>query len=357
MGASELAIASRSVVVDGRRFTVVAVSPLAEAAHSVAAILRASAIGAPLLLLLVAAVTWRATGRTLRPIDRIRAEVDELSSTTLSRRVPVPNTHDEVASLARTMNTMLARLEDAHARQDAFVSDASHELRSPVATIRTQLEVALLHPDSSEWRAVARDVLEEAGRMERLIGDLLLLARLDATLPPATEAATLADVIAAVAQRVDDDRLTVQTTGTLAVCGRSTQLEIALGNLVDNALRHAASRVEVCGSTDAVRVVVVVGDDGPGIPDEDRARVFERFTRLDEGRSRVDGGIGLGLAVAQRVVQHHGGSLTVGESRLGGAEFRIDLPAGQAVPSAPDRSAACAAARRATGTRYGEHET
>ena len=179
VGSSDLTVAQGSIEVDGELLLAVAASPLAEVVRSVEAIIRTSMVGVPLLVVLVGAVTWTAMGRTLRPIERIRTEVEKLSSRTLDRRVPVPGTDDEVARLADTMNGMLARLEAASARQREFVSDASHELRGPVASIRAELEVALAHPAASSLQDVATGVLNETGRIERIVEDLLLLARID----------------------------------------------------------------------------------------------------------------------------------------------------------------------------------
>jgi signal transduction histidine kinase len=336
VGSPDLAIAQRTIEVDGELLLVVAASPLAEAVHSVDAIVRTSMVGVPLLIVLVGAVTWMATGRTLRPIDSIRTEVDQLSSRTLDRRVPVPDTDDEVARLARTMNRMLERLQDASARQREFVSDASHELRSPVASIRAELEVTLAHPDASNWREAATSALTETGRIERIVEGLLLLARLE---EGATLAASVVDVgqlVRDTAGRVGDTAVNVQVTDGLLVRGRNDDLTSVVRNLVDNAVRHASSTVTVTAAAGDGTVVITVDDDGPGIPPADRGRVFQRFTRLDPARSHPggdsDGGVGLGLAVVDRVVRHHHGSVSVTESPAGGARFTVALPADHPPP-------------------------
>jgi signal transduction histidine kinase len=324
VGSTDLAIAQETVEVDGRSLTVIAASPLAQIVRSVEAITRTSAVGVPLLVLLVGAVTWTATGRTLRPIERIRAEVDDLSSQTLDRRVPVPDTGDEVAHLAHTMNHMLGRLETASTRQREFISDASHELRSPVASIRIELEVALAHPAVSNWPEVAAAALSETERLERLVEDLILLARLDEERILAAETVDIRRLVQRQAERVSA-AVTVEHGDALVVTGREADLDSVLRNLLDNAARHATSEVAVTATVRDGMVVITVDDDGPGIRPADRERVFSRFTRLEHARSR--GGVGLGLAIVDRVVQRQGGTLTVGDTPKGGARFEVTLPA------------------------------
>jgi signal transduction histidine kinase len=326
VGSANLTVAQRSIEVDGELLLVVAASPLGEVVRSVEAIMRTSMVGVPLLIVLVGAVTWIAMGRTLRPIERIRSEVKELSSQTLDRRVPVPATDDEVARLADTMNSMLARLEAASARQREFVSDASHELRSPVASIRAELEVALAHPTATNLQDVATGVLNETSRIERLVEDLLLLARIDEGATPASETVDVGRLTRQAAALVVDAEVDVDVADGLLVTGSETELASVVRNLLHNAARHAVSDVAVAATARDGTVVITVDDDGPGIPPADRRRVFQRFTRLEDARSRADGGVGLGLAVVDRVVRHHDGSVEVTDSPTGGARFRVILP-------------------------------
>jgi signal transduction histidine kinase len=326
VGSSDLTVAQRAIEVDGELLLVVAASPLAEVVRSVEAIIRTSMVGVPLLILLVGVVTWTATGRTLRPIERIRTEVEELSSQTLDRRVPVPNTHDEIARLAQTMNGMLARLEAASARQREFISDASHELRSPVASIRAELEVALAHPAASNLRDVATGVLNETGRIERIVEDLLLLARLDEGAAPASATVDVGRMTRAATDRVIAVDIDVDAADGLLVKGSESELSSVVRNLLHNAARHARSKIAVAVASRDGMVIITVDDDGPGIPPTDRQRVFQRFTRLEHARSRTDGGVGLGLAVVDRVVRHHNGSVTVTDRPAGGARFQVVLP-------------------------------
>ena len=310
--------------------TIVAASPLSEVDRSVDALVDVLWLGVPVVVVLVGVLAWIVIGRALRPIEAIRAEVEAISATTIDRRVPEPGTGDEVDRLARTMNGMLDRLEQASDRQRRFVSDASHELRSPVATIRTELEVALARGDAADWPAVARDVLEEDRRLEWLLSDLLELARLDETTAAPFEDVDLDDLALQGADRVRaTTALDVDTTrvAPARVAGNPRQLERALRNLLDNAARHARATVRLEVAVDGGAAVLVVEDDGTGIAPADRERVFERFTRLERARSRDDGGAGLGLALVREIALHHGGSVSVEDGGLGGARFVVRLPA------------------------------
>ncbi len=314
--------------------TVVATSPLSEVRTSVDTLQRTLVVAVPSLVLLIGATAWLLTGRALRPVDAITGRVEAISGSSLHERVPVPASHDEVAHLARTMNAMLDRLESSDRRQKQFVSDASHELRSPVATIRTQLEVALLHPQDTDWAAVARDVLAEDERLDRIVGDLLTLARL-AEAPDLIDAVEvdLGTVVAEEAARARRVPVEVRGAEPVRVLGRREELERLVGHLLDNACRHARGRVVVTWHQVEDAVVLTVDDDGPGVPPEQRADVFERFGRGDEGRARDRGGAGLGLAVVRRIATRHGGDVSVAEAPEGGARFIVRLPA--VAPSPP----------------------
>lgn len=310
------------------RVTLVAQRSLAEVDETIDTITDTLLVLFPALVVLVGLLAWFMAGRALRPVEAIRAEAASITHTTIHRRVPVPATHDEVARLASTMNEMLDRLEDAATRQRRFVSDASHELRSPVASIRTQLEVALRRPDRDDWPSIARRVLHEDARLEQAVAELVDLARLD-------EGASAGELVEVDLDEVvfeecgRDLRVPVDTTGVSGgrVLGRRDSLARVVGNLLDNACRHATSRVTITlRATDDV-VELAVSDDGPGIAPEDRARVFERFTRLDEGRARDAGGMGLGLAVVKSAVERHGGTVTVEDAEPHGARFVVRIPA------------------------------
>jgi signal transduction histidine kinase len=285
----------------------------------------------PAMIVLVALAAWYFTGRALKPVEAIRAEAESITGTTMHRRVPEPDSDDEVGRLARTMNAMLDRLETSSQKQRKFVSDASHELRSPLASMRTNLEVALHNPARADWPSVAQRVLAEDVRMEDTVSELLDLARLDEAEGP-VPLDTLPEVD--VDELVLDDtvqqrRVPVDTTRVSAgrVHGRREQLQRVVRNLLDNAARHADSRVAVELRTSDDVVELAVDDDGPGIPFDDRERVFERFTRLDDGRARDAGGLGLGLAMVKAITEQHGGTVIVEDSTLGGARLRVRLPA------------------------------
>jgi signal transduction histidine kinase len=323
----------RTVTVSSESLSVAVATPLTEVRRSVDTLARSLWIGTPGLIILVGLVAWVLVGRALRPVEAIRAQVDEISATTMHRRVAVPNTDDEVARLARTMNGMLDRLERASARQRAFVSDASHELRSPVSTIRMELEVAAADADHADWPGVAQRSLGETERLSRLVDDLLALARLDeANGPPTRSPVDLDDLV--LEETLRAHRVPVRTAGVSAgrVAGDTRQLTQVVRNLVDNATRHAATQVAVSLRREDDELVLVVDDDGQGVPENEREHVFDRFTRLDEARGRAEGGAGLGLAVVRRAVEHHGGTVCVTESDvesggLGGARFIVRLPA------------------------------
>lgn len=286
--------------------------------------------GLPLLLLLVGAISWRVVGRTLAPVDLIRREVEAITGSELHRRVPAPASDDEIAQLAETMNRMLDRLESSHDRQRRFVSDASHELRSPVATIRQHAEVALAHPSSTTTEELAEVVLVEDLRVQRLVEDLLLLARADEhTLQVNRRPVDLDDAVFEEADRlrgVGTLRIDVASVSAGRVGGDAAQLRRAIRNLTDNARRHAESVIRLSLGDDGAHVRFTIEDDGHGIEPGSHERVFERFVRLDEARASDDGGSGLGLAIVAEIVAAHGGSVRASNSDLGGAMFVVSLP-------------------------------
>ncbi|WP_371495033.1 ATP-binding protein [Kitasatospora sp. NBC_00374] len=281
------------------------------------------------LLLTVGALTWRATGRALRPVEAIRAEVAAIGDRDLDRRVPEPRSDDEIARLAHTMNAMLDRLEAAGARQRRFIADASHELRSPLAVLRTQLEVALTHPDPGVRTDLVAGALQDTERLQSLAADLLLLARLDATgHDRPDELVDLTELVHTTvhARGPQPHPVSLHTPDEITLVGNRLWLGRLLTNLLDNAQRHARHRVTVRLSTDGAtgRAVLDVSNDGLRIDPADRERIFERFTRLDDARSRDDGGTGLGLPIARDIATIHGGTLTV-QDTSDGTTFRARL--------------------------------
>ncbi|WP_339132330.1 ATP-binding protein [Streptomyces sp. f51] len=285
-----------------------------------------------LLLFTVGALTWRTTGRALRPVEAIRAEVAAIGDRGLDRRVPAPRGDDEIARLADTMNAMLERLEAAGTRQRQFIADASHELRSPLAVLRTQLEVALTHPDPEVRDTLVAGALQDTERLQALSTDLLLLARLDATgQSRPTEPVDLAELArTTVAVRSTDPHpVTLHTPDNITVPGNTLWIGRLLTNLLDNAQRHARHAVAVRLSRDPESgdAVLDVTNDGSPIAPADREKIFERFARLDDARSRDDGGTGLGLPIALDIAALHGGTITVLDTPTG-TTFRTRLTTG-----------------------------
>jgi signal transduction histidine kinase len=272
----------------------------------------------------VALATWKIVGRTLRPIEGVRAQLAEISMSDLSRRVPEPKGNDEIARLARTANETLGRLQASVERQRRFAADAAHELRTPIAALSVTLEDAAMFPDDTDLPTLAQTGLRHTGKLESLVSDLLLLARLGTGGAAAQQPVDLAELADAEASRRDADIHTNLAAGAV-VTGVSCQLTRLLNNLVDNAVRHADSTVEVSVARHEGIAVLTVTDDGPGIPVADRERVFERFARLDSARSRYTGGTGLGLAIARDIAQAHGGTLRVEDSSRG-ARLVLRIP-------------------------------
>jgi signal transduction histidine kinase len=315
----------------GKPTTIAVVTSLDQYDHSVSEIERLLDYGTPILLLVLGLICWFIVGRALRPIELMRREVAEVASIRGHHRVAEPAPDDEVGRLARTLNSMLDRIEASSERERRFVSDASHELRSPIANIRTAIEVALHRPERADWTSVAEEVLSQNGRMDRLVDELLLLARSDegGLLPASgtTDLAAVAEtVVAAYPSRYP---VVVLHSSPALVAVPSGYLERMLANLVDNARRFATSRVEVTVDCDGTTSSVSVRDDGPGVPEADRGRIFERFVRLDEARDRGEGGFGLGLAIVSDLCRVYGGRVEVGDGDPG-AVFTLRFPAAPA---------------------------
>jgi signal transduction histidine kinase len=311
----------------GRRMVVLGRS-LDAVTESTRALTGLLALGLPVLLLVVAVTAWHAVGRALGPVEAVRAEVDRISAADLHRRVRHVEAADEIARLATTMNRMLDRLERARRREQRFIADASHELRTPIATIRQHAEVALAHPGLSA--GLADTARAESLRMQALVDDLLLLARADEHVLPFQETAVdLDDLVFVEAHRLRQaGTASVDTSAVTAarVEGDPAALGRVLRNLADNAARHARSRVGFHLAERDGSAELHVDDDGPGIPTADRARVFERFVRLDHARARTDGGAGLGLAIVAEIVRVHGGTTEAVEAPIGGARLTVRLP-------------------------------
>ncbi len=304
--------------------------PLAVSSHALETVL----VGMYVILLSVTGlVVWYGVGRALRPVEEISAEFDTISATELDRRLAVPRSQDEIAHLARTANSSLERMEEAVLRQRRFVSDASHELRNPIAGMRTKLELELSepHPNIRDRERLLKSLLSDAERLENIVSDLLELARPDSDVAEEREPV---DMCALVEEEFAGRRYRVPThtrlRGEAWVTGSRVRLTRLLTNLVANAERHARSRVEVVVEHRGENVVITVHDDGAGIPESERERIFERFARLDESMERDPEGSGLGLAISREIAQAKGGTLVAGHSDLlGGAAFTLTMPAAQ----------------------------
>jgi signal transduction histidine kinase len=328
-------IVAQSVDTPTGRVTVYAGDSVETAADATRQLATLLAIGLPLLIGIVALTTWRVTGRALRPVEAIRSEVAGIGEADLHRRVPEPPTDDEVGRLARTMNAMLARLDDAADRQRRFVSDASHELQSPLTSLRARFEVNLASKHEPEWRASEAEGLEDVTEMQRLIDDLLALARFDARVgSPQRVLVDLDDLVLREAERLETrGRVTVDVHRVSAgqVIGDPDQLRRAVRNVLDNAERHATREVKISVQETDVMIEVRIFDDGSGVPPEDRERVFERFGRIDDARTRTGTGTGLGLAITREIVEAHGGRISV-EAGAVGACFVLRFPAADPSP-------------------------
>jgi signal transduction histidine kinase len=295
--------------------------------ESAEAEIRLLLVGYPLLLVATGVATaWFARG-ALRAVDLVRRRVAVITASRLDERVPVPPTGDELSRLAVTMNEMLDRVESSVLAQRRFVADASHELRSPLSTVRVSLE--LLRERIRAGIAVTDEaavagVLVEVGRVEHLLADLLLLAKADEQgIAGRREEVDLDDVVHAEVRRIT--RVTARIE-PVRVLGDRGQLSRAVRNLLDNAGRYASGKVTVRLWSSGGRAWIEVADDGPGVPRKDFERVFARFVRLDDSRDRGSGGSGLGLAIVQEIVTGHGGQVRVDTGPDGGAVFRISLP-------------------------------
>lgn len=311
------------------RLVVVVAHEIDDGLEVVAAARWLLATAIPVLVGFVAFGAWILTGRALAPVTRIRAEVEDIEAARLDKRLKIPDTEDEIAHLASTMNHMLDRLDSSARAQRRFVADASHELRSPLAVIHQHAEVARLHPETMTVRDLAEVVLTEGARLQELVDSLLLLARLEEGAEPVREVVDLDDLALDEVHRTRPGaiRLDGAAITPARVRGDSRLLGQVLRNLVDNAVRHVASRVTVSLSARNGNAELVVDDDGHGIAPHHRADVFDRFVRLDEGRARDDGGAGLGLSIVREIVEVHGGTVTVGAAPHGGARFVVTLPA------------------------------
>ncbi|MDX6239830.1 MAG: hypothetical protein QOG10_4645 [Kribbellaceae bacterium] len=330
-------ILARGADYEGARFTVIVASSIETQRDTVSTVAEYLLVGYPMLLLFVGGATWVLVGRALRPVEQIRSRVHGIGTGQLAERVPVPRTGDEIARLAVTMNEMLDRLQAGQETQRRFVADASHELRSPIATMMAVLDVVVADDTGQAWQELRQVMEAETDRMRRLVEDLLLLAKADDDgLRMNRSDVDLDDLVDAEIRRLRSaGGPAVQAeVPAVRVSGDAAKLSQVIRNLADNAVRAARGTVRFTLAERGGTAIVVVEDDGDGVPAAERSRVFERFVRLDASRDRGSGGSGLGLSIVQEVVRGHGGTVEVTDSALGGARFVISLPV--AGPSGPD---------------------
>jgi len=315
--------------VGGQLYTVVVAATVQVQADTVSTVAWFMLGATPLLLAVVGVAVWMLVGRSLRQVERIRSQVSGIGAGTLDERVDVPATSDEIQALALTMNTMLGRLETSDRQQRRFVSDASHELRSPLATLRAGLEIAAADPSGATWQEVKSMLSGETARMGRLVEGLLTLAKAnDGGLRLETSDVDLDDVLNEEVRRLRSTSLRriEASVEPARVTGDSQRIGQVLRNVLDNADRHAASviRVAVQNTNDGARVII--DNDGPPVPAPERQRIFERFVRLDESRSRDSGGSGLGLAIAAGIMAAHHGWIRTVDAPGGGCRFELGFP-------------------------------
>lgn len=281
-------------------------------------------IAVPVLAALVSVLAWLITGRALRPVAAIQEQAELISGATLTERVPVPDTHDEVQDLAMTVNSMLERIERHDLAIRQFSSDASHELKSPLANIKALVET---HSSSDpSWNSVQRSMTQETDRLGELVDNLLFLATHQDLRLRSTSSVALDELLFAEAELLSattELRVDLGSVEPATVIGSANDLGRLVRNLVDNAARHAVERVGFSLGVDQGRTTLVISDDGAGVPVGKRAAVFERFTRLDDARARDAGGTGLGLSIVAQIAEAHGATVRIGDAELGGASFEV----------------------------------
>ncbi len=340
--ADRLLVATRQVGPADDRLTVIAAVPVGDAEVTLIHVRTSLLIGLPLLLAVLGMIAWRVIGSALQPVEQLRQGAERIGARTGHReRLPVPVARDEIQALAITLNGMLVRLAQLHERQRGFVADAAHELRSPLASLHTQLEVADRLGEGGELPA---ELLPQVGRLSRLVEDLLVLARTDSgALPHRTEPVDLSDLVTDVATGYAAARVPVAVSasaappaGTVSDRAGDTSLVVranldevrrAIANLVDNAVRHARTEVTLRAQATPTGAELRVVDDGHGIPHDQRERVFDRFTRLQESRDRDSGGSGLGLPIARELLRRNGADVQLGDPAAGsGTEAVVTWP-------------------------------
>ncbi|MFI0449574.1 sensor histidine kinase [Actinomadura sp. 6N118] len=323
---SQVYVVSERVRAPGGWRTIHVGTPMADLDHARGFFTGALGVAVVLISVVVGVAVRRSVRRATRPVCVMSAELAAITGGEQPRRVTVPDSRDEVSELAESINRTLRRLEGVVERQQGFVADVSHELRSPLTGLRAQLEVALEHPEDEDWPAVARAALADADRLQNIVTDLLIMAKLEAGLQLVRRPVDLGDLAHTEAAR-RRRRVPIEVDADEGIIVEGTQMHLVrlLTNLLDNAERHAATLVRVTVRAEEDMAVLEVADDGSGIPDRDRERVFRRFQRLDESRKRDRGGTGLGLPISREIATAHDGTLEAADSN-GGARLILRLP-------------------------------
>ncbi|MFI7483341.1 sensor histidine kinase [Kocuria sp. M1R5S2] len=320
---------AHGMYIDGVPLTLTVAVPMSLQQGALQTVVLFLLVGGPALAVLGGALMWFLVGRSLAPVRRITEQVRGIGTVRLDERVDVPPSRDEIATLATTMNGMLDRLQAADRAQRRFVADASHELRSPLTTLTTTIDVAASDASGAVWPEVAPVLRSQARRMGRLVEDLLTLAKIDdAGLRLRTADTDLDEVVREEVARLrpaSAHELRVHVD-PVRIRGDASRLQQVVRNLLSNAERHAVSWIAVAVRAEGTEAVITVDDDGPGIPPQDRERVFERFVRLDDSRTRDTGGSGLGLAISREIVSAHGGTIRATEDPEGRCRLLVRLP-------------------------------
>jgi heavy metal sensor kinase len=331
LAGEDVRLFAEPVVAQDQHLVIVVGSPLETRDDALVTLRNELLVGGPVGLLIASLIGYLVAAAALRPVERMRARAEAISAARLSERLPVPPSHDEVSRLGETLNEMLERLQTALERERSFVADASHELRTPIAHLQAEVELALESPrERAQLEAALRSVGSETDRLSQLAADLLLLARLDeGTLPIRRDDVRLDDMLGGVAarfeQRAREAGRTIEVEdGNGRVRVDRLRIEQALGNLVENALRHGTGTIRVSGARDGDALELRVADEGPGFPPAFAPHAFERFSRAEE--SRTSTGAGLGLAIVAAVASGHGGTAVVGIAPGGGADVSIRIP-------------------------------
>jgi signal transduction histidine kinase len=327
---STLRVSATPVSSEAGAPVVVVAEPVSDLARSQHLLVVTLLLTYPLLLLALGLIAWRVIGAALRPVESLRSAAERVSGSGHGERLPVPESRDEIHALAVTLNSMLERLAAARDREHSFVANVAHELRSPLASLRVQVDVAGRHGATDEDRA---DLGAEVDRLSALVDDLLVLARLDAGEPlpdpqPPAEPALVLPGFATADPAAGPPTVVLGAVAEGTVPMSRLELERVVGNLVTNARRHARSRVGLSFRRTTGSAVVAVADDGAGVPEGDRERVFDRFARLDDARDRDSGGTGLGLAIARELVRRRGGDIVLGDAASGGLLAEVRFPTG-----------------------------